>query len=340
MNLLKPVSTYKIFLFFFAFIFVVQLSPSFAAATEDIPKEFDAYWNGAPDAYMKFKSCLPFASEETFKAQILRIPENSYAKITNSNKTNSTNYILAQGDVFICMHLDSKNKPIIPTNFFLDTIYFSAQSDEDRAKLHLDLSRQLNKYGFAHALIVMKNGNATHIAYMINDALPDRVYYNVFTLKHDEFEINDFKSVYHIPDSPLTISTYGNNTNSKPLLQGVLAPRPLKDDFFVINGTKKTGEFAFTGTKWTSKGQPNIVFENDGKLIFYSTTGAPMQGNWKIENDVLHFHYGFVYVSAVLNEQGDALIAEGRTLFPRGFALEGNKIMEMRWKSSWARSMP
>lgn len=235
--------------------------------------------------------------------------------------------------------LEFEEKGHYPDGFFQGTIYFAAQEEEDRKRLYADLSQQLAKYGLAEALIVMKNGNATHIAYLADSDLPGRVYYRAIPLKPGEFDTKDFKSVYQIPDSSIAISSYGGVENGKSLIHGIQAPRPIKDEFLVLNGTPKTGLFTFAGTKWTKKDNSSVIFENNGKLTFDSEKGGAVKGDWKIENNVLYFHYGRVYVSAVFDERGDSLISEIRTLFPPGFFLEGNNT-EMRSKFSWARTNP
>lgn len=315
----------------------LQSAHCIAETTEEIPEQFEAYWTDAPDAYLKFKSCLPSATEETFKQQLLTVPENATRRIGNSNTNIKANYVIAQNDVFICVRLDSNNKAIIPTNFFRNTIYFSAQSAEDRKRLHLDLSKQLSRYGLAHALVIMKNGNAMHIAYLADSDLPNIVHYNGIPLKAGEFDINDFKSVYHIPDSSITTSQYGGLGSGKTLIEGVLAPRPIKDEFFVLKGNHETASFSFANTKWSKQDNATIQFLSDGKLSLSTDKGRAIEGTWKVENEALYFDYGVVHVSAVLDKSGNSLLSEGRTVFPARGSQEADH-KEFRWKATWTRA--
>lgn len=313
-----------------------------SAAADNPPEQFSAYWSGAPDAYEKFKACLPFASEATFKSSISSGSEQSITKIIHPNLANRTAYVLAQNDTFICVNLNARSKPVIPLSFFNGTISFSSQSIEERKTLHKDLARQLAQHGFAQALIVMDNGNATHISYMNESSDPVRIYYNTSFLKSGEYNEQDFKPIYRIKSSGMSISTYDTQGNSKSLIQGVMAPRPEKDGFFVVSGTPQTGLFPFTGTKWELKSRGSVLFEDGGKLTFKPVNGAAIQGDWKIENNAIYFHYGLVYASAVLNAQGNELLSEVRSALPpamiKAMDMEDAAFKERRWKATWLRS--
>lgn len=303
-----------------------------ASAIDDVPEKFDIYWSGAPDAYEKFKSCIPSASEETFKSNVLNIANNLTSRTSgleaariiapmlsradNSNSSKRIAYVLAHGDAFLCINLNTRYKPIIPLSFFDGTINFPSQSSEERKALYTDLAQQLAKHGFAQALIVMNNGDAKHISYMNDSVEPIRVYYNISSLKQGEYIEQDFKPIYRVKNSVMHVDVYDNQGNSKSLIQDVLAPRPKKNGFLVISGTPQTGQFPFVGTKWTLEFLGSVLFENNGEAIFKLKNGSAVKGNWKIENNALYFQYGNFYFSSTLNTQGNELLSEVRYLEP------------------------
>lgn len=337
-------SPYKAIYFFLFALIAASLSgvSNRASAAEDIPGKFDTYWSGAPDAYEKFRSCLPSTSEATFKSGVLNIADKTISKIGSSNPLNKTNYVLVQNDTFVCIKLNARKKPVIPLSFFYGTISFESQSSEEQKALYKDLAQQLAQHGFAQALIAMDNGNAIYISYMNESADPIRVYYNTSFLKKGEYNEQDFKPVYRIKASGMSFTTYDDRGNSKSLTQGVLAPRPKKDDFLVVSGTWQTGQFPFLNTKWELKSMGSVLFKDGGKLTYSSNNGSSIEGDWKVENNALYFHYGLVYFSSTLNTQGDELLSEGRSIMPASPSMpremEELESKERRWKATWLRS--
>lgn len=329
-------SPYKAIYFFLFALIVASLSgvSNRASAAEDIPGKFDAYWSGAPDAYEKFKSCLPATSEATFKSKIINITDNAIYRIANSNPVKKAAYVLAQNDSFVCVNLSTRQKPIIPLSFFYGTINFSSQSNEEQRTLYKDLAQQLAKHGFAQALIMMDNGNATHISYMNESDEPGRIYYNTSFLKHGEYNEQDFKPIYRVKSADMNVYTYDNQGNSKSLMQGVMANRPEKDGFLVILGNSQTGTFPFGGTKWELKPNESVLFHEDGKLTYKPNNGLVTKGDWKIDNNAMYFRYGIFHFSSVLNTKGNELLSEGRFTID----MADVPIKERRWKAVWLRS--
>lgn len=337
-------SQHKIIYFFSLSLIAASLCgvSSSTYAEENIPEQLEAYWSGAPDAYEKFKSCLPFSSEASFKSAVINIADKTIAKIGNPNPLKATNYVLAQNDAFVCVNLNTRNKPIVPLSFFYGTIAFTSQSNEERKILYKDLAQQLAMHGFAQAMIVMDNGSAIHISYMNESASPIRIYYNTSHLKQGEYNEQDFKPIYRIKTSEVSVTAYDNHGNSKSLIQGITAPRPQKDGFLVISGTSQTGVFPFANTKWKLESLGSILFKDGGKLVYEYSNGSMVEGDWRVENNAMYFRYGQVYFSSILNNKGDELLSEGRSAMPtslsKSMEAQGMTIKERHWKAKWLRA--
>lgn len=289
-------------------LLVLSASSAFASAGDLVlPDTFKMGWLYAPDVLAEMSNCVPGITADQVEDIQKRSVKNAFAYPETT--PGKTRYVLATGDKFACIDRSDTGKPILPPRIFNKTLRFEGASGQTTESLNRNLAAQLAASGAANALVKFSNGNAVEVKFSVAEDAPVEILYSTNFLKAGEFDEAKYAFVISDQIKSYSVTSFGSSSrHALGILQGEIAPRPLKGNHLAIQGNRQTAENAFEDSSWRFSSGGSISLAGGGVLSYKPRQGDARSGTWRLEDGALYLNYGSVYGSASLDKDGNLFV--------------------------------
>lgn len=200
----------------FGFCLLLSMLHISSFAADVVADELDSVGWLAPEAFEKVSACMPSVSESAFKKMIQDSDNATTVMRPAVGAQANKSYLIVGRKQVICIKTSSHGKALLPVSAFENTVTFPGVPPQEAKKMWVDISQQLSKSGVATTLVVLGNGNAIQLSYLLAHDLPLQFYYADSFLKKGEYLDSDYKSVYRsLDESGSSIVARGNGEHVK-----------------------------------------------------------------------------------------------------------------------------